>query len=446
MINLYNTLEKKKTNLIYTKTIKIYSCGVTVYDKCHIGHARIFLFFNSLINYLKYLGIKIIYIRNITDVDDKIIKKAIKTKNSLYKVSEKYTKCMHKDIKCLKILEPSFEPKATCFIKQMILLIDKLMVNSFAYKAKNNDIYFNINKFDDYGKLSGRKNFKNSYNKKYIKFDFVLWKSDIKEKKFFWYAPWSSGRPGWHTECSAMALYYGVDKINIHGGGQDLIFPHHENELTQCEAIKKIKFIDLWLHIGHVKIDKKKMSKKNKNFILISEILKEFDLEVIKLFFLLSHYKNQISFSYLNLFKTKKILLKLYNLIDSLNYDHLKVDSIIKQNFLNSLNEDFNTPKALSIIFNLMKKINKNTYGLQENKQNLIFTIKYLCNILDILNNKKSTSIKTCFSNKILQLIEKRNIARKNLEFDKADHFRKILEKMSIKVQDTKNGSEYIKL
>ena len=240
MIKIYNTLNKKNES-IKNNIIKIYTCGITVYDNCHIGHARLFLLFDSLIRYLNTSNKKIIFIRNITDIDDKIIKKAKEKNIHIKTLTEKFIKSMHDDTKKLNIIEPTYEPKATSFIKEMIELI-KIIKKKYTYKNKQSAIYFEVNKLNNYGMLSNQKNksIKQSYqNNKKNKNDFVLWKNFKKKEKIYWQTPWGKGRPGWHTECAAMTMYYSKDYIDIHGGGQDLLFPHHENELAQCIASGK---------------------------------------------------------------------------------------------------------------------------------------------------------------------------------------------------------------
>lgn len=434
MINLHDTLENKIIEIDTTNIIKIYSCGITVYDVCHIGHIRLFLFFDFFIKYLNFLGIKIIYIRNITDIDDKIIKKALNNKCSLYKISEKYTKIMNHDIKKLNLIAPSFEPKATSFILQMIKLIDKLIEKNIAYKSKNNDIYFNITKFKNYGNLSKRKKIN-----KNEKLDFVLWKNQEKNNKFYWKYNFKIGRPGWHTECSSMILYYGKKNIDIHAGGQDLVFPHHENELAQFESIKECKVVKIWLHIGHVKINNKKMSKSNKNYILIKNLINKFDLETIKLYFLLSHFKKNINFSFHNIEKAKNLSIKLNEILNKKNLNEFEYHK--KNNLFNILNNNFNTPKLITEIFNYIKK--KNIENLTETEKINLLNIKKICILFELIKKYKIKNKVKKFSKNIINLIKKRNLARESLKYDEADRLKLILENLNIKIQDTKNGSNY---
>jgi len=441
MIKIYNTLTKAKDLLNVNKLINIYTCGITVHDLCHIGHARIFIFFDIVIRYLNILNIKIIYIRNITDIDDKIIYKAEKKNVSIHYITKKFAKKMYHDIKKLNVLEPSFEPKATIFIDKMVRLILALKKNFYAYKSSNNDVYYHTQNYNKYGQLSKRfikniDNFDNEYKK--CKSDFTLWKSVKRNEKIFWKTEIGCGRPGWHTECSAMALYYTNEYLDIHGGGEDLIFPHHENELTQCESITNKKFVNIWMHVGHLNINEEKMSKTKKNYILINDLLKKFNPEVIKFFFLLTHYRSKINFSIKNIIKAKKSLNKLYKLLFQYKINkHILNQNIINEFFL-ALNNDFNTPKAVSILFEYLKK--------NDDKNMLICTIKYLGNILGILNQDPNIFLNKSNVNKSKQytidnLIKKRNLARKKKNWVLADKIRNKLIKMNIIINDDKTYS-----
>ncbi len=449
MLKIYNTLTKKKEPLLKQK-IKIYTCGVTVYDHCHIGHARIFLFFDTILRFFEYLKIKTILIRNITDIDDKIIEKSILQKISLKKIIKKFKIEMHNDTKKLNIIEPSFEPTVTNFIKYIINLIKFLKEKKYAYQNKHHDIYYNIKKFKNYGNLS-KKNIQqqqrtkkniNIINKKNEK-DFTLWKKNEKNK-YTWPSPWGNGRPGWHTECAAMSMYYDKKNIDIHGGGHDLLFPHHENELTQCESIIGEKFVKIWMHIGHLKIEKKKMSKSQNNHVLIKTMLKLFSEEDVRFFLLLTHYRKAIEYSISKIRNTKKALDKLYKIILN-SPKKTSVNTEIKEKFIAALKDDFNTPKAISILFNTAHKI-KNTSKTKIHT--LIYTIKYLGNIIGILKhnpvdflNKKKQHVNYKNSNKINILIQKRDKARKEKNWPLADKIRLILKNLEIKIEDKKQNN-----
>lgn len=449
MLKLYNTLTQNKEQITKKNIIKIYTCGITVYDHCHIGHARIFLFFDTLIRYLNYSKIKIIFIRNITDIDDKIITKSSQKKMSIKRVSQHFTHKMHTDTKNLNLIEPSFEPKATKFIDCMISLIKNLTCNNYAYEGKNSDIYFNVKSHKTYGKLSKRKLDDTTQRQRHTQIinknntpDFTLWKSD-KNMLISWHSPWGSGRPGWHTECAAMSMYYAKNYIDIHGGGQDLLFPHHENELSQCESLGKQNFIKIWMHVGYLKINKQKMSKSLNNQILIKNILKKYTEETLRFFFLLTHYKSKIDYSENNIAKSKTALDKLYKTLFLLN-ETSKLKTDIYKDFINALNDDLNIPKAISILFNTIKKIKQSKNKLSTDTQSLIYTIKYLGNIIGILKNNPQDFLEkkvTYNKEKIDFFLEKRNIARKEKNWKLADKIRQKLKTLGITIEDKKDGT-----
>ncbi len=450
MIKIYDSLINKKKKL-KKKNINIYLCGVTVYDKCHIGHARIFIFFDTIIRYLIYKKYKIKFIRNITDIDDKIIKKAKKNNKTIKFISEKYTNLMHEDFKKLNIIEPTFEPKATLFIKQVLKIIKKIKLKKFTYKDKNNNLYFDILKSNNYGKLSKKVIKDLEINKriksKKQKLDFVLWKNPSKYKNIYWKSDIGIGRPGWHTECLAMIKYYSKKKIDIHAGGKDLIFPHHENELTQHESIYKYELSNIWMHIGFVNINKEKMSKSKKNTISIKEILKKTKSEYLKFFFLSSKYRSDINFSQQNIEKSIKSLNKLYrSILNIKNYKNNYINRKLKTKFIKIMDDDLNTPKVISLLFYIAKKI-KNSSGekaikLASSLINIGQTIGILTENPKVflnINNKNIKNIK-----KINLLIKKREIARKSKNWILADNIRNKLKKMNIKLEDSKNKTIFI--
>jgi cysteinyl-tRNA synthetase len=432
MIKIYNTLNKKNES-IKNNIIKIYTCGITVYDNCHIGHARLFLLFDSLIRYLNTLNKKIIFIRNITDIDDKIIKRAKEKNINIKKLTEKFIKCMHDDTKKLNIIEPTYEPKATSFIKEMIELIKKIK-KKYTYKNKQSAIYFEVNKLNNYGILSNQKNksIKQSYqNNKKNKNDFVLWKNFKKKEKIYWQTPWGKGRPGWHTECAAMTMYYSNDYIDIHGGGQDLLFPHHENELAQCIASGKEDFIKIWMHVGQLKIEKKKMSKKLGNQILIKDLLKKYNEEYLRFLILSTNYKKSINFSHETLKKIKITLDKLYKIKDSVKNEKININPEIHKLFNDALENNFNTQKAIAILFKKLK---------EKNDIEIKYSIIELFKKIGLLKYD-TLKIKNLNIENIKTLITKRNEARKNKNWTLADKIRQKLIKFNIKIKDQKDNT-----
>lgn len=445
MFKLYDTLSSKKIKF-FGNRVYIYSCGVTVYDYCHIGHARIFIVIDVFIRFLKKLGLNVFFVRNITDIDDKIISKAFKKKISFFSLSKFYIDKMHLDIKNLKLLEPTFEPKATNFVKNIIFLIFLLCNKRYAYNGLNFDVYYNICKNYKYGILSNinlvesQIGDKNTFFNKKFDLDFVLWKNDFN----YWSSPWGFGRPGWHTECAVMNLYYFDKGLDIHAGGSDLLFPHHENELAHFSAIKNFDFIKSWMHIGEVRVDKVKMSKSLKNFILIKKFLDNYNSEYLKFFFLLTHYKGVINYSFESFNNSVRSLNNLYKVLKKNNienFDCCIIDSF-KIDFFNALKNDFNTPKAISILFKISSIIKSYKSENIIYLQNLFYTLKFLGNVLGIFmydpNKFLNIRNKQRSSKYINTLIAMRNEARKNKNWVLSDKIRFKLLKMGIELNDRK--------
>ncbi|CAL4322912.1 cysteine--tRNA ligase [Buchnera aphidicola] len=465
MLKIFNTLTKKKEifKTIYKKKIFMYVCGVTVYDSCHIGHARTFLFFDMIVRYFKILGYSVKYARNITDIDDKIIKKSL-LNNQNWKdfVNLMITK-MNQDFKKLDLMSPTFEPRVTKFIKEIIYFIKKLIKLGFAYIHKNGDVLFSIKNYKKYGELSNlsvlhsNKKIKKK-NILFLKKDFVLWKINNKYKEPFWASPWGNGRPGWHIECSAINHKIFKSKLDIHGGGNDLIFPHHENERAQSESLclKNKKYSNYWIHTGMIIVNKNKMSKSLNNSLYISDLLKKYHPEVIKYYFLSTNYKHPIFFSFKNLknseLKLKKLYLSLLFLDLKFKDNILKKDLLIQKSkyfklFYKFMNNDFDTYNCLLILMNLSKKINILRSFSKINKSKIkkysfillrlgkilgFFTCspkKFLkCNLKKFYSTKKILLIKN--------LVYKRNIFRKLKMWKKSDKIRKNLLNLGIKIED----------
>lgn len=436
MFKIYNTFSKFKEDFLPGSKIVIYVCGITVYDCCHIGHARSFLFFDSFIRYLNFLGYKIILIRNITDVDDKILNVSSKVKKSFKFISQKYIKSMHFDIAKLNLIEPTFEPKASVFVYHMLDLIKNLYDKGFAYRDSLNSVYFSLKKVDSYGSLSNRFFNKDHFILDSNDEDFVLWKGDNSFKK--WKSFYGYGRPGWHTECAAMSVYYARDFIDIHSGGIDLVFPHHENEFVQTKSSCNKNIVKFWMHIGQVKFKEKKMSKSLNNFVLIKKFLDSYNEEYLRFFMLLTHYKKSINYSDDLLIKTNKALDNLYKILLKSNNTVFEVDDYFKTKFLNSMNDDINTAKAISVLFEILNKIKKSNNINDITSQKLIYTIKFLGNLIGLFKYDVKEFLDKNFSvpKFILNLVNKRNNARINLNWDLADKIRFKLIKLGFKVND----------
>ena len=441
-MKIFNSLTGKKETFRskINKEVSIYICGLTPYDDVHIGHARTFVNFDVIVKFFKFLGFKVRYVRNITDVDDKIINRAKEEGIPALDLSKKYIKEMHDDFSSLGIESPDVEPKVSDHIDEIISMIQSLEEKGYAYRKKESDVFFDVQKFKEYGKLSNRSLEQLTaaertivdLNKKH-KADFVLWKVDT--DGITWSSPWGKGRPGWHIECSAMSIKYLGEEFDIHGGGLDLKFPHHENEIAQAECATDKKFASLWMHTGPLRIDDEKMSKSLKNFITVKDILKNFHPEVLRLFFLLTHYRSPISYSIDGLEKAKRILDKLYTAFSDIKIPStFSEDKSFKQSFISSLKDDFNTPKAISQIQayakTLEKKIEIEKFG----------TLKLILNSLGLLIDNEDNYFKfgelTLSDNEIERLIEERNQARNNKDFVTADNIREELLDKGIVLED----------
>ena len=456
-LSLYNTLTNKKEvfKSIEPNMVGMYVCGITVYDHCHLGHARAYVAFDVLARYLIYLGYKLNYVRNITDVEDKIIKKAIENSETISSITNRYILSMNKDFKDLGLLEPTIEPKATDYINEMILMIQELIKNKHAYVGKNGDVYFAVRTFVDYGNLSNKKideletgaRVKENPDKD-DPLDFVLWKM-AKQEEPYWDSPWGRGRPGWHIECSAMSLSTLGKNFDIHGGGPDLIFPHHENEIAQSKCSFGQEFANYWVHSGLLKISGEKMSKSLGNFARIKDLLKIYHPEVIKFFLISSHYRSALDFTNESLEQAKSGLTRIYESIDEklILKENDDMDKGFVKDFELAMNDDLNTPKAISIIFEIVKKINvENDYSI---KRRLVTTLKKLANIFGLLNEKPELFFKygsDVDAQLIEEMILKRNQARKDKDFDKADKIRDELKSLGIILDDKVDGTKWKKV
>lgn len=452
MILLYNSLTKRKEIFkpIISNQVKIYVCGMTVYDFCHLGHARVMVVFDIINRWFRESGYEVLYVRNITDIDDKIISKAIEQGTSFQDITKKFITEMNADADALGVERPDVEPKATDYIDEMINMIKVLINKGFAYVGENFDVFYSVAKFEGYGKLSGkliedlRAGTRVEVDKfKQNSFDFVLWKA-AKPDEPAWDSPWGKGRPGWHIECSAMSNKLLGEHFDIHGGGQDLQFPHHENEIAQSEASNSCKMANYWLHNGFVKIDNEKMSKSLGNFFTIRSILEYYNPEVIRFFILKAQYRSPLNYSNQHLNEAKQSLTKLYLTIRNLEVDSsYEIDWLnpYAQRFKEGLDDDFNTPEALAVIFDLANEVNKNT-----NSSNKDLLVK-LSNILGILTLEPESFLQGD-SNGLIdieKLIQDRDMAKINKDFEKADKIREILLENDILIEDTPSGTVWRK-
>ena len=471
MIRLFNTLTNTKEDFkpLKSNEVKMYVCGVTVYDYCHIGHSRAAVVFDTIRRYLTYKNYKVSFVKNFTDIDDKIIKKANENGVTWQEISKKYIDEHNRDMALLNVLAPDFAPKATEYINDMINICNILIEKGYAYEI-DGDVFFRVRKFKDYGKLSHR-HFDELLagarveinEKKEYELDFALWKkSKANEPSFD--SPWGMGRPGWHIECSAMSAKLLGLPFDIHGGGKDLIFPHHENEIAQAEAAFDKPLANYWLHNGFVNIDKEKMSKSSGNFYTIKEVLNEFSPEVLRLFLLSSHYLNQMDFSFVNLVEFEKSVEKFYLLLDRINDykantkkipDKTEYKLIYKKfitDFENAMDDNFNTPVALSTVFELIRETNKFLDQKIDNdtfnnfKNDFFNTVKIIRDVLGIYYKSAEEWFKENLSipeEDLVKMIDKRNIARKNKNFVEADAIRTELLKRGIELHDTPTGTKF---
>lgn len=451
MLKIYNSLTRTKQEFkpITPGKIGMYVCGVTVYDLCHIGHARTFVNFDVIVRYLRYAGYEVKYVRNITDIDDKIIKRANGRGISAHDLAEQFIVEMHKDFDALNIKRPDIEPKATDNITEIVNFVQKLIDNQHAYVAENGDVLFDINSFKEYGKLSGQKldelqaGARIEVEKtKHNPLDFVLWKMS-KPGEPSWESPWGAGRPGWHIECSAMNNKYLGKEFDIHGGGSDLIFPHHENEIAQSCCANKTPYVHYWMHSGMVMINEEKMSKSLNNFFTIRDVLETYDAETIRFFLLSGQYRSPLNYSQENLDKARAALNRLYTTLrDTQAVEPDSTEDEYTAKFKEYMDDDFNTPGAISVLFDLAKQINKES---GETAQKLAGRLKQLASVLGILeqdpNKFLTTGAKDDDVEQIEALIKQRNEARKQKNWALADEARDKLKQMHIELEDGPQGT-----
>ena len=462
-MKLYNTLTKKKEEFVPLEPgkVKMYVCGPTVYNLIHIGNARPMICFDTVRRYLEYKGYEVTYVSNFTDVDDKIIKRANEEGISTEEVTKKYIEECLKDMDGMNIKRATKNPLATQEIDGMIDMIKKLIEKGYAYEV-NGTVYYRTRKFKDYGKLSkkniddleaGHRDIKVAgEDEKEDPLDFVLWKPK-KEGEPYWESPWSKGRPGWHIECSVMAKKYLADEIDIHAGGEDLIFPHHENEIAQSEAANGVPFARYWLHNAFLNINNKKMSKSLGNFFTVRDISKEYDLIVLRFFMLSAHYRNPINFSHDLMESAKNGLERIITAVANLNHlaenaddkamtDDEKAllsqtDAMYKK-FEEAMDDDFNTADAISAIFELVKFANSNS-STDNSKEYLTGLVKKITTLTDVLGLKVVRE-EGILDDEIDALIEERQQARKNKDFARADEIRDTLLSKGIILEDTREG------
>lgn len=469
MLTIYNTLTRQKevfkplrvdaahSRDTTTNKIGMYVCGVTVYDYCHIGNARTFVAFDVVVRYLRFRHYQVNYVRNITDIDDKIIKRANENNEDFTEVVKRYTQAMYEDFAALGLVKPDHEPRATEYIPQMISLIEKIIDNQHAYVGNNGDVYFDVRSFADYGCLSNH-NIEQLESgarveiseAKHDPLDFVLWKL-AKPGEPSWDSPWGKGRPGWHIECSAMSMNLLDETFDLHGGGRDLIFPHHENEIAQSQAATDKQFVKHWMHAGFLQVEKEKMSKSLGNFLTIRDVLKDHTPEVLRYLLMTSHYRSPLVYTDDALMQSRQALVRFYTALRSLPNAEIISNTDFEDKFIQAMDDDFNTPIALSVLFDLAHEVQR----LRVKDVNLAAQhgalLKQLGGVLGILQTEPDVFFQTTAKadavkidpKKIEALISARQLARQQKNWAEADRIRNELSEMSIIIEDGPDGTTW---
>ena len=452
-LRIYNTLKRGLENFspLQAGHVRMYVCGMTVYDYCHLGHARSMIAFDLVQRWLKACGYQITYVRNITDIDDKIIRRAVENNESIRSLTDRMIEALHVDADSLGIERPTHEPRATDYVPQMLVIIDQLEKKGLAYRVANGDVNFAVRKFKGYGKLSG-KSFDELHagervtvlDSKEDPLDFVLWKNAKAEEPqdAKWDSPYGAGRPGWHIECSAMSCGLLGETFDIHGGGADLQFPHHENEIAQSEGAQDKTLANVWMHNGFINVDNEKMSKSLSNFFTIRDVLKVFDAETIRFFVVRSHYRSPLNYSDVHLNDAKSSLKRLYTALDSVTPAPVTIDwtTPYASRFQAAMNEDFGTPEAVAVLFDLATEVNRTQSA------ELAGLLKQLGGVLGLLQSPPQSFLQAGASldeSAIQQLIQDRAQAKASKDFAKADAIRKSLADQGIVLKDSPTGTQW---
>jgi cysteinyl-tRNA synthetase len=454
MLRIYNTLARDKQDFVPLRPgeVRMYVCGITVYDYCHLGHARMMVAFDVVQRWLRASGFKVTYVRNITDIEDKIIKRAIENRESIAELTGRFIRAMDEDIGALGVQKPDHEPRATEYVPQMLAMIGELEKNGLAYLAPDQDVNFAVRKFPGYGKLSGKSLDDLRAGErvevdaaKQDPLDFVLWKHS-KPGEPVWPSPWGEGRPGWHIECSAMGCTLLGKQFDIHGGGQDLQFPHHENEIAQSEGANGGTFVKYWMHNGFVRVDDAKMSKSLGNFFTIRDILKVFDPEVVRFFIVRTHYRSPLNYSDVHLEDAKAALTRLYTALRSVSGSAtVDWDEAHAQRFKKAMDDDFNTAEAVAELQKLANLANTGDAraGLQLKALGGVLGILQRDPVLFLQGVRENTASHSDFAKRIDKLIQERNDARKRKDFAAADRIRKELEAAGVVLDDSPAGTTW---
>jgi len=460
MLKLFNSLSRSKEIFVPIEPgkVRMYVCGMTVYDYCHLGHARVLVVFDVIVRHLRSLGYEVTYVRNITDIDDKIIARACENGESINELTGRFIQAMHEDADALGVLRPDAEPRATDSMDDILSMIRRLVDKGFAYQADNGDVYYSVGKFGNYGRLSGKRIDElrsgarvDVEDAKRDPLDFVLWKA-AKPGEPSWSSDWGAGRPGWHIECSAMSTECLGAHFDIHGGGMDLQFPHHENEIAQSEAATGEHFVNYWIHNGFVQVDEEKMSKSLGNFFTVREILQRYQPEEVRYFILSSHYRSPLNYSDDNLDKARGALQRLYTTLRDAGMDGgAAVDSDYAARFQAAMDDDFNTPEALAVLFDLTRAVNRTREQDSAAAARLAASLCHLGGRLGILQADPELYLRghhgradTALDDvEIDTLVAKREQARAERDFAEADRIRDQLTGMGIVLEDAGGGTQW---
>ena len=457
MLKIYNTLAREKQDFvpITPGQVRMYVCGMTVYDYCHVGHARVLVVFDMVQRWLRASGLTVTYVRNVTDIDDKIIKRAEENKETIGELTRRFIGFMDEDAAALGVEKPSFEPRATDYVPQMLALIGELERNGLAYRTAGGDVNFSVRKFPGYGKLSGKSlddlragERVELDQSKQDPLDFVLWKHG-KPGEPSWESPWGPGRPGWHIECSAMSGELLGKQFDIHGGGQDLQFPHHENEIAQSEGAHHCRFVNYWMHNGFVRVDDEKMSKSLGNFFTVREVLKKYDAEVVRYFILRAHYRSPLNYSDAHLDDARQALSRLYTTLKAVAAGDVAIDwnEAHAQRFRAAMDDDFNTPEACAALFDLASEINRHKSAA------LAGQLRALAALLGLLKRDPQTFLQAVPAGAaaggelsaagIVALIAERSAAKAAKNFADADRIRSELLAAGVVLEDSAAGTNW---
>jgi len=458
MLRIYNDLSRTKEPFTPLRSgqVRMYVCGMTVYDLCHLGHARVLVVFDTVARYLRCIGYQVTYVRNITDIDDKIIERANERGEPFGELTERFIKAMHEDAQALGVQPPDQEPRATEHLPDIIGMIERLIERGHAYVADNGDVYYEVRSFPDYGRLSG-KSIEDLRAGERVEpdaakrdpLDFALWKA-AKPNEPAWDSPWGRGRPGWHIECSAMSTRALGDTFDIHGGGADLTFPHHENEIAQSEGATGHPFVRYWMHNGFVRINEEKMSKSLGNFFTVREILARYRPEEVRYFILTSHYRSPLNYGDEQLDNARAALTRFYTALRGLPRADAPADEPFEARFHTAMEDDFNTPEALAVLFDLVREINRTRAEDRSRAAALAVLLRRLGGVLGLLQDDPEAFLcgaegqgAAIVDSEIEQLIAQRAQAKQDKQWAAADAIREQLKQVGIVLEDSPSGTSW---